>query len=112
MIHWDILEDIINFVLTLNNVNRQGFLLVVSVVYWTLWKHRNDRCFNDYTVKSARSLIFLIKSLLCYWIGNTSGAVKMAVEAWMPIIEDAIPLNQFLPLEMVVYKPPELTPQI
>lgn len=107
MQQWHTLDDILTFALSMTTIQRQGFLLVVSAVCWTLWKHRNERCFDHCHVKTARSIIFLIKSLLCYWAGNTSEVVQMEVGAWLPILEDATPLNQFLPLEMVVYRPLE-----
>ena len=96
MQQWYTLDDIIKFSLSMSTIKRQGFLLVVSAVCWTIWKHRNERCFDHYQVKTVRSVIFLIKSLLCYWAGNTSAAVKKEVDAWMPILEDA---NPFKPLE-------------
>ncbi|XP_078148872.1 uncharacterized protein LOC144544290 [Carex rostrata] len=35
--------------------------------------------------------------------GNMSKKVKNAVGEWIPIIEDAIPLNQYMPLELVPF---------
>lgn len=35
--------------------------------------------------------------------------VKIAAEDWMPIIEDAIPLDQYMPMEIVVYQPQAAT---
>lgn len=56
-------------------------------------KHRNDVCFNNNTIKIARSLILLIKSLVLYWACYIKKKVKTAVGEWLPVIDDAIPLN-------------------
>lgn len=65
----------------------------------------NDMCFNDCASKTARNLIFLIKSLIDYWSGKMKKKVKIAAQSWMHVIEDAIPLNIIPPnMEMVLYQ--------
>lgn len=66
----------------------------------------NEVCFNQCTQKSARTLILLIKSLCLYWACNMHKKVKTSMEDWLPILEDTIPLGQFMPLEMVVHGAP------
>lgn len=44
--------------------------MVFSSICWTIWKHRNEMCFQNATLKSGRQLILLIVSLLEYWLGS------------------------------------------
>lgn len=82
-------------------------MVVLIAVCWILWKSRNDVCFNDCAPKTATTLIFLIKSLLNYWIGKMKKTTADAVKSWMLVIEDAIPLNVIPPnMELV----PHVTP--
>lgn len=90
---WHTWEDLIKFADTLGASDCAGFLIVLSVVVWTLWKHRNDLCFNNSSIKTARNLIPMIKSLCCYWTENLKKKVKDAVDAWLPVIEDVIPIQ-------------------
>lgn len=45
----------------------------------------------------------LIKSMIHYWTCHLKDNTKMAAEAWLPVVEDAIPLASYMPMEMVVY---------
>lgn len=65
--YWFTWEDIFQHALNLPKFECICLLVVLSVVCWTLWKHRNKVCFNDIQPKYVRTLIFLIKSLLDYW---------------------------------------------
>lgn len=56
-------------------------------------------------IKSARTLILLIKSLCCYWTWIMSKKIKDAIGKWLPIIEDVIPLNQYMPMQMMHFQP-------
>lgn len=48
-----------------------------------------------------------IKSIVIYWTGPVKKKVKKIAMGWMPIIEDAVPLNVISPnMEMVVFQPP------
>ena len=105
MQNWHTWDDIIHFAQSLDFANRTGFMIVLSAVSWSIWKHRNEVCFSNCNVKTARSLILLIKTLCGYWSGNLKKKVKDAVGEWFPVIENAIPLAQYMPMEVVVYQP-------
>ena len=47
----------------------------------------------------------MIQSLVFYWASNLKKRIKDTVGTWLSVIEDAIPLNQFIPLPLVVYQP-------
>jgi hypothetical protein len=102
---WHTWEDILHFAQTLDSANGTGFMIVLSAVSWSIWKHRNEVCFTNCHIKTARSLILLIKTLCGYWTGALKKKVKDVVGEWLPVIEDAIPLAQYMPMEMVVYQP-------
>ena len=105
MHNWNTWDDFLHFAQSLDYENRTGFLIVLSAVSWSLWKHRNEVCFNTCAVKTARTLILLIKTLCGYWAGNVKRKIKDAIGEWLPVIEDAIPLAQFMPMELVAYQP-------
>lgn len=63
---WKSLKDVFRFANSLSKVERTAFLLVFSATCWTLWKHRNEVCFQGIQPKSARTLICLIMSLVLY----------------------------------------------
>lgn len=108
---WTQFDNIVTFAMQLLVTKRLVFLVVLSVVCWTLWKHRNARCFTNCRVNSARTLILQIKSLFCYWSGNIREGVQEEIEGWMPVLEDVIPLDHYMPREMVLYQPQKTHPQ-
>ena len=66
MQNWHTWDDILHFAQTLDYANRTGFMIVLSAVSWSIWKHRNEVCFTNGHVKTARSLILLIKTNFFY----------------------------------------------
>lgn len=72
-------SDIVTFALTLKAENRSAFLIVVSAVCWSIWKHRNSICLSEMTVKTTRNLVLLIRSLVLYWLGHVKEKIKDAV---------------------------------
>lgn len=103
---WHKFSDIIQFALQLPYQSRIAFLLVVSAVCWSIWKHRNDLCFNAVPVKSTRQIIFLILSLIHYWTGNVKPELQALTALWLPIDTDEIPISSWHPDDdylMVVY---------
>lgn len=107
MHNWKTFEDIVEFSLHLPSEHRTGFMIAFSALCWVAWKHRNDICSNNSSIKTPRSLILLIKSLVLYWTGNIKRKQQCTTtKEWMPVVEDAIPLDQYMPLEIVVYQPP------
>ena len=91
--HWSSIEDVIQFACTLSRVDRIAFLIVVCAVIWSIWKHRNDLCFNNVRIYTARSLILQILSLITYWSGTIQGDIKQAIGTWTPGDLDVIPLQ-------------------
>lgn len=100
---WGTLQEVFEFAVTLPSKDRTVFLIIFSAVCWTIWKHRNEVCFNNSPPKTARALIYLIISLVVYWTGHkkTKPSLKTAARGWMPTDEmmDAIPLRVIFPGE-------------
>lgn len=63
---WSSFYDILQFAMSLQGDNKQAFLIVVSAIFWTVWKHHNEICFTGTPLKTNRAVIFLIISLLHY----------------------------------------------
>jgi hypothetical protein len=87
--------------MSLPNNEKIAFLIVFSVICWTIWKHQNNLCFNKVPIKTGRNLIFLIISLLHYWLGakRTSQQIQDEACSWMPteeMLED-VPLRIWVP---------------
>lgn len=61
---WHTCSDIFIFSKSLSHDQPIGFLVVFSAFCWTLWKHRNELCFQQVSTKSTRSIILLISLLL------------------------------------------------
>lgn len=111
---WFTWEDVCQHALNQPIIECIGLLIVLSAVCQTLWNHKNDYCFNECIPETARTLIFLIKSLIDYWLGKMNQQAKEATQSWMPVIKDVIPLNINHPnMEIVPYVAPGgmLTPQ-
>lgn len=101
--HWHTLEEVFHFAITLPPLEKTAFLIVFSATCWTVWKHRNEVCFNNAQPKTARSLIYLIISLVMYWTGNkkTKARTQQEARAWIPDEEimECIPLRVIFPGE-------------
>lgn len=100
---WHTMADVFEFALSLPPQQRQAFLLVFCAACWTLWKHRNEVIFQQISIKSARSLIYLTISLVLYWIGNKKikQPLRDNTQHWLPQQEtmDAIPIRVVWPGE-------------
>jgi zinc-binding in reverse transcriptase len=68
-IHWHTMKDVLEFALSLSPLLQKNFLIVLSAVCWSLWRHKNSIVFNSTRFTSDRSLICLILSLVNYWVG-------------------------------------------
>ena len=93
---WRSIDGVVQFALTLNKLTRTAFLIVICAVVWSIWKHRNDLCFNNYRIYTAHNVILQIVSLVSYWTGTAAEVLQVAVQEWMPLDVDVIPL-QVLP---------------
>jgi hypothetical protein len=91
--NWSSIGDVIQFTYSLPKINRLALLIVVCVVIWSIWKHRNDLCFNNSRIYTARNIILQILSLISYWTGTLQGELREAVQEWLPQELDAIPLQ-------------------
>lgn len=97
------MQDVFDFALTLQSAHRTTFILVFSATCWTVWKHRNEIIFQNLPHKTARTLIYLILSLVVYWTGSkrTKKIVRAHTQYWLPREDmmDAIPLRVIWPGE-------------
>lgn len=75
---------------------------MVCAVIWSLWKHRNDLCFNNTRVYTAKNLILQTLSLVSYWTGNAKEEIKATVQDWISQNIDAIPLQVVDPDDMLM----------
>lgn len=98
---WSSMEDIITFAVSLPKYDKTAFLMVLSALCWTIWKHRNELCFQNVQPKTGRNIIFLIISLLQYWLGSKKikQQVREGAQVWMPTEEmlEQIPIRVWLP---------------
>lgn len=99
--NWNTFQEVLEFALSLPKHSQTAFLIIFSAVCWTLWKHRNEICFQQYPPKQPKSILYLIISLLLYWSGGkkTKPAVQEEAHKWIPDedILDAVPLRMILP---------------
>lgn len=108
---WKTMKDIQSYAKTLPSIQRTAFLVVFCATCWTIWKHRNEICFQNVTPKPARNLILLTMSLIIYWTGYSKKAQKRKVQEeitqWMPDQEtiDVIPLRVWFPDDDVIILP-------
>jgi hypothetical protein len=98
--------DIFEFSCTLGNMRQKAFLIVFSVLCWTLWKHCNEKIFNQTPTKSTKSLILLIISVCEYWTGNMDRSIRAATAEWLLEELNIIPLRVWDPNDnqLVVYQ--------
>lgn len=90
--NWHSLHDVLNYAFTLPKTPRIAFLLVVCAIIWSIWRQRNDLCFNDSVVHSGKTIILNIISLVIYWTGKLSDEVKQEAQSWLPPDLDDVPL--------------------
>lgn len=92
-----LLNLLVNFLLI--SKGRSTFLLVCSALCWTIWKYRNEFCFQLIAPKSLKQIVLLIISLVKYWTGSKRVRVHVAGEIyrWIPVgdIINVIPLQQY-----------------
>lgn len=94
---WLTLSDITHFANQLPSAHKNALLIVYSALCWTLWKHRNELCFNHGKKKSPRQIIMLIISLVHYWTGLVKQDIKISIALWLPSDLDVIPLASWSP---------------
>lgn len=107
---WHTFQDIINFACSLKGKQQKAFLIVFSALTWTIWKIRNDICFQQKNHKTFKTIILLIISLVAYWLGNVPQLIQDLVPLWLPANMEEIPLQVWYPtesdLQMVLYQGP------
>jgi Fe-S cluster biosynthesis and repair protein YggX len=74
-LYWTKSSDVMVFAAALSGSMQKSFLVVISSVCWSIWKHRNTMVFDKMDASSVKNLILLIISMVHYWIGNC--------KAWM-----------------------------
>ena len=98
---WTSFEDIIDYACSLPTKEKCAFLMVVCAVCWVIWTTRNDITFRGGNVPSIRNTIFLICSLVHFWLGLTNAETRRLVLRWMPMDTDVIPLQVMAPQMML-----------
>lgn len=95
--------------LTLPKEEQTNFLIMLSVFCWTLWKLRNELCFQSL----QQFFFFELSSFSSYprfiWTWAIKGLCRELILLWMPGDIEAIPL-QVWDLEdsqIVLYQEPE-----
>jgi hypothetical protein len=76
---WISFNDVIVFANNLPSSLKFSFLVVLYVIFWEFWNHRNSMIFNQVGPMSMRNIICQIISLLNHWTGGIGDAVKKAV---------------------------------
>lgn len=94
---WSSISDVVQFACILPKITRTAFLIVVNAITWSIWKHRNDLCFNNSITHSGRHAILTIISLVVYWIGKLTEDVQVEANAWLLANVDVVPLQVALP---------------
>lgn len=89
-----------------------NYLLHRDMVFWLFLVHYVGRYENTgmiyvLIINLSKQLELLYYSIsFLYWTGHIKKKVQTVAREWLPVIEDAILLNQYMPLEIVVYQPP------
>jgi hypothetical protein len=113
---WTSVADIITFALSLPKHSQTAFLIMFSALCWTIWKIRNESCFQHTKQKSFRSIVLMVVSLINYWTGAIKKHLReMVVADWIPQEIETVPLQIWDPnedcdgtaLQLMVYRPPD-----
>lgn len=88
---------------------QMAFLLVFSALSWTIWKLRNELCFQHHTSKTFRSTILMIIALTNYWTDLVKRQARDVIPVWLPETIEEIPLRIWDPedTQLVLYQSPE-----
>jgi hypothetical protein len=92
-IYWNKFSDIMAFAATLSGNMHKCFLVVLSSVCWSLWKHRNLMVFEKVAASSVRNQVLLIIFMVHYWTWHCKDVIKRGVQVWLPEDLDLIPLQ-------------------
>ena len=91
--NWSTFQHILEFAFTLKGDIQTAFLIMLSALCWTIWKIRNELCFQQVPKKTFKTIVMLIISLISYWSGNVKRQVKDLLALWLPEDPDVIPLQ-------------------
>lgn len=107
--NWQCIQDIIDYSCSLDKHAQLVFFIVFSTVSWTIWKSRNDLCFQNRNYKTFISVILMIIALANYWTGMDKRQAHELVPSWLPEDIDAIRLPIWDPedTKLVLYQPLE-----
>src|ERR1017187_5999320 len=105
---WSSIKDIVQFACSLPNHMQISFLVVFSAISWTVWKLRNDLCFNHSNNKTFRTIILMIVALANYWSDLVKRQARDVIPAWLPTVIEEIQLRVWDPedTQMVLYQSP------
>lgn len=67
---WRSISNVVQFAYTLPKITRTAFLIVASAIIWSIWKHKNDLCFNNFVTHLGRQVILTIIYLVVSWTGK------------------------------------------
>ena len=85
--------------MTLDSSQGKAFLSVVSATCWSVWRLRNNICFNEYSMQSIRSMILTICTFVSHCAGNMKAEIQTHLQKWMSIDVDMIPLQSLSPMK-------------
>jgi len=68
---------------------RQVHFVGLAAICWTVWKTRNNVCFEGKRIKSPTEIICLIGSTLTYWTGLQKDAISAQLEQGAEVLEKA-----------------------
>lgn len=96
-IDWQLLKDIQLFVLTMPPCQRQSILMVISAIFWSIWKTWNSICFDNKHIPTIQQMVLLTCSFLNYWTGAKRGKALQYTHFWTPADMDMVPLQTMSP---------------
>jgi hypothetical protein len=67
---------------------KQVFFVGLAVVYWSIWKIRNNICFEEKRVKTPTEIICLICSTLTYWAGLQKDTISAQMEHGAEVLKN------------------------
>lgn len=103
---WNSIIDIFDFAAQFSGVKQKNFLIILSTICWTLWRYRNEICFQSSTNKSIRAIILLIIYVFEYWVGHMDIRIRETAEEWLLEELNAISLRMWDPTnnQLVLYQ--------
>lgn len=99
--HWGSFKDIITYALTLPQIRNKLFSVVLSSIFWCVWKMWNEICISNKTMSTNRNMILTICSVISYWAGNLDELTNSNLYKWLPADLKVIPIKCLAPVEIL-----------